>query len=146
MTDENEPGCPSIGRWTAVWRGWGGLVILFSIVTGLWLLTWFLLYGYDDAKRGTFGDMFGSINALFSGLAFAGVIYAIFLQKDELSLQRRELEMTRDELRGQKDAMLQQQETMDRQRFENTFFHLLRLHRELATSIEATQPGWRVTL
>ncbi|HXH11753.1 MAG TPA: hypothetical protein VNP04_18570 [Alphaproteobacteria bacterium] len=42
--------------------------------------------------------MFGSISALFSGLAFAGLIYAILLQKRELGLQREELELTRKEL------------------------------------------------
>src|SRR5688572_19500767 len=48
--------------------------------------------------RGTFGDMFGAVNSLFSGLALAGVIYAIILQRQELALQRQELELTRDEL------------------------------------------------
>jgi hypothetical protein len=35
--------------------------------------------------------MFGAVNALFSGLAFAGVVYAIFLQRIDLALQRKEL-------------------------------------------------------
>jgi len=48
--------------------------------------------------RGQFGDMFGVVNALFSGLAFAGLIYTVWLQRQELSLQRKELEMTREEL------------------------------------------------
>ena len=42
--------------------------------------------------------MFGAINALFSGLAFGGVIYAILLQRKELALQREELALTRKEL------------------------------------------------
>lgn len=42
--------------------------------------------------------MFGAVNALFSGLAFAGIIYTIFLQKEELALQREELKANRDEL------------------------------------------------
>jgi len=50
------------------------------------------------AERGTFGDMFGAVNSLFSGFAFAGVIYAIFLQRKELQLQRRELRLTRGEM------------------------------------------------
>lgn len=41
---------------------------------------------------GQFGDTFGVANALFSGLAFCGVIIAIILQKRELKLQREELE------------------------------------------------------
>ena len=42
--------------------------------------------------------MFGAVNSLFSGLAFAGVIFTIYLQKTELSLQRKELELTRVQL------------------------------------------------
>jgi hypothetical protein len=46
------------------------------------------------AKRGQAGDLFGAINALFSGLAFAGIITAIFLQQRELEYQWRELSRT----------------------------------------------------
>jgi uncharacterized protein (DUF3084 family) len=42
--------------------------------------------------------MFGATNALFSALAFAGVLYTIHLQREELGLQRQELEQTRLEL------------------------------------------------
>ena len=49
-------------------------------------------------ERGQFGDLFGSVNALFSGLAFAGLIYAILLQRQELSLQRAELKLQREEM------------------------------------------------
>jgi hypothetical protein len=52
----------------------------------------------DWPTRGQFGDVFGAANALFSGLAFAGLIYAILLQREDLALQRKELELTRQEL------------------------------------------------
>ncbi|MDR6554663.1 hypothetical protein [Paenibacillus qinlingensis] len=45
-----------------------------------------------EGKRGTFGDMFGAVNSLFSGLAFAGIIYTIYLQRKELTLQREEIQ------------------------------------------------------
>jgi hypothetical protein len=45
--------------------------------------------------------MFGAANALFSGFAFAGVIFAILLQRRELALQREELRFTRVELENQ---------------------------------------------
>jgi hypothetical protein len=48
----------------------------------LWAGCGLLLYSLPD--RGTFGDMFGAVNALFSGLAFAGVIYALLLQHEEI--------------------------------------------------------------
>ncbi len=47
---------------------------------------------------GVFGDTFGAINSLFSGLAFAGLLYTILLQSRELKLQREELAMNREQL------------------------------------------------
>lgn len=45
--------------------------------------------GYSEI--GQYGDSFGYVNALFSGLAFAGVIVALFMQTRELAYQRREI-------------------------------------------------------
>ncbi|MCA0450752.1 MAG: hypothetical protein LCH62_13440 [Proteobacteria bacterium] len=59
-----------------------------------------IIYFFGDwSERGQFGDLFGAVNALFSGLAFAGVIVTILLQREELRLQRLELSQTREELR-----------------------------------------------
>ncbi|WP_437673207.1 hypothetical protein [Sorangium sp. So ce131] len=80
--------------------------LLLGIVLGIWGLSWALLATFVDKPedRGLFGDMFGAVNALFSGLALAGVVYAIFLQRQELQLQREELELTRAELRRSAEA------------------------------------------
>lgn len=69
------------------------IVSIFIGVVVLWALTPVVFsHIYPDlAHRGQAGDLFGSINALFSGLAFAGVIVAILLQREELELQRHEL-------------------------------------------------------
>jgi hypothetical protein len=77
-----------------------GLIILFIAVTAAQAIFGSLLFFSIPAweHKGIFGDMFGAVNTLFSGLAFAGVIYAIFLQSEELALQRTELQLTRDEL------------------------------------------------
>ncbi len=107
--------------------------VILTIIA-VWAISgWYL---YDLPDRGTFGDMFGAINALFSGLAFAGVIFAILLQRKELSLQRKELELTRNELAGQKNEMELQNKTLLKQRFENTFFQLLSLQQEIINSID----------
>ena len=71
------------------------------------------LMGSNWTERGTIGDSFGMTNALFSGLAFAGVVYAILLQRQELALQREELRLTRDELSKSVQA---QQQSADTQR------------------------------
>ncbi|MCR9245510.1 MAG: hypothetical protein NXI31_10795 [bacterium] len=72
----------------------------------LWALTVpALSWLYDDpAERGQFGDAFGAINALFSGIALGGVVFAILMQREELQLQRNELAETRAELARQAAA------------------------------------------
>lgn len=108
-----------------------GLYILLGLVFIVWIASIFGLIQYipDPEKKGQFGDSFGAINSLFSGLALAGIIYTIYLQKKELSLQRKELSDTREEFKIQN-------KTLSLQRFENTFFHLLELHHQIVNAID----------
>lgn len=110
------------------------LVLIICFVIGLWVANGIILHRIPE--RGSFGDMFGAVNALFSGLAFTGVIYAIILQKKELSFQREELELTRSELEGQKLELRAQNEIFSTQKFDTTFFEMLRLHNDIVSSIE----------
>ncbi len=77
------------------------VVVIFLTIPALHIASGFAISGlFDDwEKRGQFGDLFGAVNALFSGMAFAGVIVTILLQREELRLQRLELRQTREELR-----------------------------------------------
>lgn len=81
-----------------------------------------------NSERGSFGEIFGMINSLFSGLAFAGIIYTILLQRIELELQRDEIAKSTAELEGQKLAL-------NRQNFENKFFQLVNLHHQIVNEI-----------
>ena len=56
-------------------------------------------------ERGQFGDLFGSINSLFTGLAFAGLFYTVHLQAKQLRVQHLELRIQRQELRLQREEM-----------------------------------------
>lgn len=98
------------------------------------LILWFTSWYYIDSillpsngnevpfsDRGAFGDKFGFINSLFSGLALTGIIISIFFQQKELSLQRNELIETRQEFKEQN--------------FQTTFFNLLKTQRQLAEDI-----------
>jgi hypothetical protein len=119
------------------WLLW--LVILIPLVVVGWLWGgWWLpaTYGGTGSEQGIFGDRFGAINALFSGLAFAGLIVAIVLQRRELELQRRELRETRAEFRQQRQQMEAQTLSLRRQTFENTFFQLLRAHNDIVNAID----------
>lgn len=113
-------------------------------VLGSLFLTWLLLNN-DIHNRGTFGDMFGGVNALFSGLAFGGVVFAILLQRKELILQRKELKFTRAEFEGQKIQLEAQNKTLQKQNFENTFFELLRLQNEITQSIDLVDSSNKIT-
>jgi phosphotransferase system glucose/maltose/N-acetylglucosamine-specific IIC component len=55
-------------------------------------------------KSGVFGDSFGVLNALFSGLAFSILIVTVLLQREELRLQREELKENREELKRSANA------------------------------------------
>jgi len=115
---------------------WKTLLFAGLAVFAIWLLSWILIDVFiADSDRGTFGDKFGAINALFSGLAFAGLIVTLLYQKEELKLQREELAQTREELKGQREEFEEQNKTMKRQRFENTFFNMLSLQQEIVANI-----------
>jgi hypothetical protein len=60
-----------------------------------------MFFSGEVENAGVAGDMFGAANALFSGLAFACLILALRMQREELSLQRQELKDTRDEFAKQ---------------------------------------------
>jgi len=101
-----------------------GIILVLSIL--IVFILWFT--NYNSKMEGSFGDKFGAVNALFSGLAFAGIIITVYMQKEELSLQRKELKSTRKVFKKQSNIMAQQQN-------DNTFFNLLTNHRQLVESL-----------
>ena len=117
--------------------------ILGAVATHWWATTYFI-HGTEEAAeaantgvtestetiRGLFGDSFGAVTALVSALAFAGMIVAYWLQHQELRLQRHELRDSRDEMRRQTTQFKTQNDNLERQRFENTFFNMLDLHKQ----------------
>lgn len=119
------------------------LIIIFgalALIISLWLASWY----YTDnkfpyylcmnpetisqimAERGAFGDKFGFVNSLFSGLALTGIIISIYFQQKELSLQREELIETREEFKDQN--------------FQTTFFNLVKTQREIYQEITSSIP------
>jgi hypothetical protein len=104
----------------------------------------------DLERAGQFGDMFGTLNALFTALAFVAVWWTGRMQKRELELQRNELTLqrtalelqrqelrdTRKELHAQTEHFADQNATLAQQSADNTFFQLLRLHNDIVNSID----------
>jgi|GEM_PF-2132614 len=107
-----------------------GVVLLLYFLLLMWQYSWMLmsremLDDPDLGKRGLFGDSFGAINALFSGLALGGVIIAIMMQRTELKLQREEMKASNESQQLQTKEFEEQVTQMQLHQFENHFFQLL---------------------
>ncbi len=82
------------------------LILVFTLWAGVSTVAYYFLG--DWAVRGQFGDLFGAVNSLFSGLGFAGLLYTIVLQQKQLSMQREELAMQREEMRASRGELANQ--------------------------------------
>lgn len=85
----------------------GGAVVgvVWAAILAITLLVYFRTDGATAARWGQFGDAFGTANALFSGLALLGVVYAILLQREDIEIQRLDL---RASVKAQKQAAIAQ--------------------------------------
>ena len=63
------------------------------IIIGIWMGGW-IFADYAEITKQPVNDIFGSLSALFGGLAFAGVVISIYMQLDELKDTRAELAQT----------------------------------------------------
>jgi hypothetical protein len=98
ILDEEKESLPNLSRKHIRW------IVIGTILSIPFYVTFMVLLMKSWQDRSNFGEMFGGLNTLFSGLAFIGVIYAIFLQRRELEFQRQELILTRTELKRSAEA------------------------------------------
>ncbi len=75
-------------------------LVLFLLLIVVIITIWYFsiqvvirMYG-EPSNVAAAGDMFGGINALFSGLALAGVIFAVWLQTVDVKTNQENLEKT----------------------------------------------------
>lgn len=110
------------------WFAFLMLAIIAAIIVGLWLkVPQFLGDGLCPAKdKGTFGDSFGSVNALFTGLAFAGLVFSILLQQRQIRLQRADFLMQIQEMKDSRTTVQEQNSLLETQN------HLLRGQTEVS--------------
>ena len=110
-------------------------VILIIVITSLWAISpIYISYLSEFWGSEKFLDSTNSTNALFAGLALAGIIITIIFQQKELGLQRNELELQRAELSYTREVFKQQI-------FENTFFSLISFQNQLLNEISVTIEG-----
>jgi DNA-binding transcriptional MerR regulator len=137
------------------------LLVAIVAILSLWTMNWLFLHLLKPtiSERGVFGDQFGAVNALFSGMAFAGIIYSLYLQNralkdqgislqkqiesidkqtEQIDLQREDLRHQKQELELQRDEMRKSREEFERQNFNEVFFSLLRNQQEIFHRAKAT--------
>lgn len=110
------------------------VIIGIGLFVLLIVISWpFILYLFLDSseiassERGQFGDMYGALNSLFSGLTIVGLIYTIIIQHDEITELKRNSKL---------------------ERFENIFFKTLEMYnisaRELRIKLNETDKSEQV--
>lgn len=110
--------------------------ILYCLPFAIVLLSWYFYRAWlpkvnaqldplrDLTSLGTFGDSFGALNTLFSGMAFAGILVSIFQQSHEISEAKADL--------------IIQRKQQQKQIFETAFFQLLSLSNEIVRNTTYT--------
>jgi hypothetical protein len=98
-------------------------LVVIAVVGGYVSYFFFLYSGLSDVsgeelkgvRSGTFGDAFGVVNALFSGLAFSGVIVTLLYQRADLAESRSQI---------------------NRQQIESQFYNLLSLQQSIVQGFD----------
>jgi hypothetical protein len=130
---KNEPIIP--------WYFWviaGAMVILWSATIPV--VKW-MGFGSPDGA-GTFGDTFGALNTLFSGLAFLGVLAGIFIQGREFRSQLEEMRTTATEMEKQSKIHDAQLETW---RLQNDLFRRQLCEAQIQERMSA-EPFFKVSI
>lgn len=130
--DSNSP--PSLHIRNVILVCFGAIVTLVVSYALIIIIKTWPVDEYSIAKAGTFGDSFGALNSLFTGLGFAGLLITIFLQREDIKLTRMELSETRAEIKLQSRTFQQQQ-------FEESFYRLLSLYRDNLTQLSIKSEG-----
>jgi hypothetical protein len=91
------------------------LVLIGIRVFGAWFRLWCATakaYREEQAiaiaQHGQFGDVFGSLNAVFASLALIGLVYTAMLQQNELNEQRKEIAAHAQRAQEDREARLVQ--------------------------------------
>lgn len=87
-------------------------VIIIGYVLGATVL-YFVTDNWSD--RGTFGDMFGSLNTLFSALALGAVAYSTMLQRKDLEITRADFKIQVGEIQRQAEATAESAKQLEKQ-------------------------------
>ncbi len=98
---------------------------LFVITISFIVMTWLIAIYLTLKSPNNESIFFDAIVALFTGVAFTGVLYSLHLQREDLQLNREELAINREELGRTREEMREQKEEAKRQLFNQHFQMML---------------------
>ncbi len=109
----------------------------FAVTVSFIVTTWLIAIYLTLKSPNNESIFFDAVVALFTGVAFTGVLYSLHLQREDLQLNREELKINREELGRTREEMKEQREEMERQLFEQHFqFMLLTFSKKIDTLSE----------
>jgi hypothetical protein len=126
------------GKFFGQWWVAALIVVACMIVIVFWC-TWNASLPYPETiknaeQRGQFGDSFGVVNALVSGLGFIGLLFTLAIQQSQISQQSAELRR-----QAEKDQESRERDELDR--YEQLLFRLLAFYSTSVDSIRITRNG-----
>jgi hypothetical protein len=104
------------------WSSWWPIVIPSGIVIVFWFGCLGVALGTNPSFKiehlGQVGDTFGSVNALFTGVALVGLVYTIYLQLMEKERSEKTIDLQRKEIASQEEEAKENRRVFERQRRE----------------------------
>lgn len=120
-----------------------GSIAAFALIGWFANLYFASMYDWGDRSKGEFGDIFGVINSLFTGLAFIGVVWSVYNQQEELRETKRQTRIAKLDLKRTQDILAKQEENITaqnaattKQMFEATFFQMFSAFSQVTKEIE----------
>lgn len=75
---------------------WLAPIAAMGLIFWVFYQGYFPLKGKDITERGQFGDSFGVLNSLFTGLGFGGLVVTLLIQQRQLRHQESEIKLQRE--------------------------------------------------
>lgn len=101
--------------WSISDRAWVGIYIAAPMLVSWVYAVLVGIYFDKHDERGTFGDQFGVLNAIFSAFALVAVVISLRKQSEDLGLQREDLALQRKEAQLTRKVLEEQLEVMEKQ-------------------------------
>lgn len=116
-----------------------GSFVLIFIISLIYILFLKATIDGDWEKTGVFGDSFGGLTSIFTGLAFAGVVYSMLQQNRMMEEQEKQMKRQEAEIKIQNEQTKESEKERAIDRFESKFFEMLKAQRELVQEAVLTK-------